>query len=165
MNRMNRINNKRIGIFHKVQKRSRAQAALEFMMTYGWMLLVLAASIGGLVYFMPSSRSLTTNRCAFEPGISCLGTTFTSDNLTIVVRNSMGQTLYNLSANVSMPVNMACNVSNNMPASDTRITIVCQNTGMMNLSRDSRISILVKYKKIRDGYDQSMIGDIYAKYK
>ena len=34
-----------------MKKNNRAQAALEFLMTYGWAILVVLVSIGALAYF------------------------------------------------------------------------------------------------------------------
>jgi hypothetical protein len=145
-------------------RRSRGQAAFEFMMTYGWAFLLLAAMVGGLVYFMPHTSSLTTKKCVFGAGLPCLGTQLSSNNLTVVLKNGFGKSIYNMSANVTLPTLTSCGVSNTTLAADGRLVITCPNSGTMNLTSDSRIKMVLTYKKIQGSYDQTMVGDIYAKY-
>ncbi len=73
----------------------RAQAAMEFLMTYGWAILVVLAAIGALAYFgvLSPSRFLP-NRCDVGAGFSC--TQFkvsTADNVQLDIQNNMGQDL------------------------------------------------------------------------
>ncbi|MGV8150646.1 MAG: hypothetical protein ACP5NV_02880 [Candidatus Woesearchaeota archaeon] len=51
----------------------KAQAALEFLMTYGWAILVVLAAIGALAYFgVLSPGNLLPNKCTATPGIVCI---------------------------------------------------------------------------------------------
>ncbi|MDP2749354.1 MAG: hypothetical protein Q8O89_00805 [Nanoarchaeota archaeon] len=70
----------------------RGQAALEFMMTYGWAILVVIIAISALAYFgvMKSDRFLPDS-CLVGPGIGCLSHKATTDTLTVVLQNSLGQ--------------------------------------------------------------------------
>ena len=150
----------------KNRKTKKGQAALEFMMTYGWALLVLTAMVAGLVYVLPNTRSMTTNKCIFGATIPCLGARLTSDNLTVVLRNGVGITLYNISANITMPKNVVCTVSNTTLRAEEKLTLVCNNTkgSGINVTKDSRIKVMLIYKKLKDGYDQVLTGEMYAKY-
>ncbi|MGV8141154.1 MAG: hypothetical protein ACP5NW_01790 [Candidatus Woesearchaeota archaeon] len=73
-------------------KNFRGQAALEFMMTYGWAILVVLAAIGALSYFgILSPSRFTPDTCLASSGFACpgkpiLGTT----NLTFSIVNGMG---------------------------------------------------------------------------
>ena len=50
----------------------RSQAALEFVMTYGWAILVVLVAIGALAYFgVLSPANFLPNRCTLSAGISC----------------------------------------------------------------------------------------------
>ena len=50
----------------------RAQAALEFIMTYGWAVLVLLVMIGALAYFgVTNPTKLIPEKCLFEAGFGC----------------------------------------------------------------------------------------------
>jgi hypothetical protein len=49
-----------------------AQAAMEFLMTYGWALLVVLVAIGALAYFgVFSPQTFLPGQCVFFPGVSC----------------------------------------------------------------------------------------------
>ncbi len=51
----------------------KAQAAMEFLMTYGWAILVVLVVIGALSYFgVLDPASLLPERCTFQPGFSCM---------------------------------------------------------------------------------------------
>ena len=80
----------------------RAQAATEFLMTYGWALLVVAAGIAALAYFgvLNPARFMPEN-CAIPTtgGMACLDFKITPDSATILLMNSGGRDLhiYNIS--------------------------------------------------------------------
>ncbi|GEM_PF-1625410 len=145
--------------------RRNAQAALEFMLTYGWALLLLAALVGGLVYFVPKTDTMTANKCIFGSELSCLGTRLDNASLQIVLHNNLGQTIYNVTASLSQPINVACYVTNTTDVSaDDSIKIICPNANGISVRSDIRIKANVTYKKSRSGYLQIVNGDIYAKY-
>ena len=70
----------------------RGQAALEFMMTYGWAILIVIVAISALSYFgvLRADRFLPDS-CFIGPGISCLSHKATTDTLDIVLQNQLGQ--------------------------------------------------------------------------
>ncbi len=145
------------------RKKSKGQAALEFMITYGWAMLLLTAMVAGLAYMMPHPKTMVANKCLFGSGVPCLGSQLNENNLTVVLQNGMGQSIYNISANVTMPMNLACNVSNTTLRAEERLTLTC-NSSKMDIKDDARIRIEFKYKKVKDGLDQVIIGELYAKY-
>lgn len=50
----------------------KAQAALEFLMTYGWAILVVLAAIGALAYFgVLNPSNFLPNKCVASPGWGC----------------------------------------------------------------------------------------------
>ena len=93
--------------------RKKAQAAMEFILTYGWAILVVIIAISALAYFgvldvdkwLPSS-------CMIEPGIACIDhemtyvpeTLFTpaTNRLDLVIRNNVGWTIQNIEVNIDM---------------------------------------------------------------
>ncbi len=53
-------------------KKGKAQAAMEFLMTYGWAILVVLIVIGALAYFgVLNPQRLLPERCIFQTGINC----------------------------------------------------------------------------------------------
>jgi hypothetical protein len=54
-------------------QRNKAQAAMEFLLTYGWAILVVLVVIGALAYFgILNPANLLPDTCLFQVGISCV---------------------------------------------------------------------------------------------
>jgi hypothetical protein len=72
----------------------KGQAAMEFLMTYGWAILVVLASIGALAYFgvLNPSKSLPSS-CTIAPGFGCDDFIVTSNTVQLVLRNGLGDDL------------------------------------------------------------------------
>ncbi|MFH0868150.1 MAG: hypothetical protein V1831_02470 [Candidatus Woesearchaeota archaeon] len=71
----------------------RSQAAMEFLMTYGWAILVVLVAIGALAYFgVLSPDKFLPAKCTLPAGIAC--TDFKIDagasTIDVVLRNGMG---------------------------------------------------------------------------
>ena len=72
----------------------KSQVALEFLMTYGWAILVVLVAIGALAYFgVLSPDRFLPNRCTLQSGIACIDHKATSTDVTVVIRNSLGYDL------------------------------------------------------------------------
>jgi hypothetical protein len=78
----------------------KGQAALEFMMTYGWAILVVLAAIGALSYFgILDPSKFTPDTCLASSGFACPGKPIvTSENLTFSIVNGLG---YNIVINTT----------------------------------------------------------------
>ena len=69
----------------------KSQAALEFIMTYGWAILVVLVAIGALAYFgVLSPDKFLPAKCTLSAGLACTDHKATASNLDIVFRNSLG---------------------------------------------------------------------------
>jgi len=75
----------------------RAQAAMEFLMTYGWAILVVLVAVGALSYFgVLSPDNFLPNRCTLPSGLGCIdhevrdiiGPGF--GEVYVVIRNGLG---------------------------------------------------------------------------
>jgi hypothetical protein len=74
----------------------KAQAAMEFLMTYGWAILVVLAAIGALAYFgVLDPGKLLPERCQFPAGTDCtdkasIGGSDPNQYVTLAFKNSLG---------------------------------------------------------------------------
>lgn len=72
----------------------RGQAALEFLMTYGWAILVVLVVIGALAYFgVLNPTNLVAERCTLQQGIGCedFAVDGATDNLNLLLSNQRGE--------------------------------------------------------------------------
>jgi hypothetical protein len=76
-----------MGIFGK-----KGQSALEFLMTYGWAILVVLAAIGALAYFgVLSPDKFASPKCVSQVGLTCSGNAVLGANtVTFTLDNNMG---------------------------------------------------------------------------
>ena len=83
--------------FNKMPKPNlRAQAALEFLTTYGWAFLVILIMIGALAYFgILSPGKVLSDRCNFGVEFACVDfqVSATANTFKIRLKNSIGQPL------------------------------------------------------------------------
>lgn len=80
----------------KFFKPKRAQAAMEFLMTYGWAILVVLAAIGALAYFgVLSPGKFVPESCMLPStsGLACLDFSVTETEAHLFVMNSGGRDL------------------------------------------------------------------------
>mgnify|MGYP001569085094 CR=1 FL=1 len=74
----------------------RSQAAIDFVMTYGWAIMMVLVAIGALAYFgVLSPDKFVPKQCNLPPGLACLdfeARSFAPGNseIDIQIRNSLG---------------------------------------------------------------------------
>ena len=84
----------------------KSQAAMEFLMTYGWAILVVLVAIGALAYFgVLSPDKFLPNRCTLPAGIACidhraLGGVAGAATIEVVLRNSLGYDLTGVAVSI-----------------------------------------------------------------
>ena len=155
-------------------KNTKAQAALEFLTTYGWAILVVMVAIGALAYFgvLNPSKSLP-ERCVFGNGIVCndwqiLGdATLTNNQVKFSLQNGLGITLNTITATVTDSTGFAspCVMSPVSDwASDSSKSFVCtQATGVKFTEGDkAKVKITINYVKSGGTYNQISLGEVYA---
>jgi len=72
----------------------KGQAAMEFLMTYGWAILVVLVAIGALAYFgVLSPGRFLPESCTIAPGLDCydFGVDASANQIQMDIRNGMGQ--------------------------------------------------------------------------
>lgn len=82
----------------KTRMLKKAQAAMEFLVTYGWAFVVVLVMVGALSYFgVLDPSSMTQDRANLgASGIFVEDMIVQSDGVTLMLRNAAGKTLYDL---------------------------------------------------------------------
>ena len=72
----------------------KGQAAMEFLMTYGWAILVVLAAIAALAYFgVLSPEKFLGEKCILEPGLACVSHKVEPNKVTLVLAQNKGRTI------------------------------------------------------------------------
>ncbi|MBW2977942.1 hypothetical protein KY331_03795 [Candidatus Woesearchaeota archaeon] len=70
----------------------KAQAAMEFIMTYGWAILVVLVAIGALAYFgVLSPAKFLPERCQLQAGLYCKSFKVTTSGTELIIQNTLGK--------------------------------------------------------------------------
>ena len=71
------------------------QSAMEYLMTYGWAILIIAVVLGAL-FSLGVFGNLLGNHCVTTPGWSCISATLSSSTgvLTMSIGQATGSTIY-----------------------------------------------------------------------
>ncbi len=79
-------------------RRTKLQSAMEYLMTYGWAILIIAVILGSLFQLgVFSAGSLTGNSCIALSGFLCLSPTLvTSGAISFIFGEQTGAPLYNV---------------------------------------------------------------------
>lgn len=90
----------------------KGQAAMEFLMTYGWAILVVLAAIGALAYFgVLSPDKLLPSKCTLSPGFDFGDCKAATDGLKLSIYNGIGADVKNTSVvvNTTQGSDVTCN--------------------------------------------------------
>ena len=72
-------------------RKLRAQSAMEYLMTYGWAILIIAVVLGALFSLgVFSSASLIGTSCVALPGYYCANPVLASNTLTLTIGQATG---------------------------------------------------------------------------
>ena len=85
-----------------VNNNRKGQAALEFLMTYGWAILVVLAAIAALAFFgVLSPERFLPETCTMPSGINCVDAQATTGGVTVVILNGLGFDMENTTVGVN----------------------------------------------------------------
>jgi len=154
----------------------KGQAAMEFLMTYGWAILVVLAAVGALAYFgVLSPGNLLPQRCEFPAGMDCTENPDASaggGTITFPLANSNGYKVHMASTSLSNGDGVtACAGTTWTPATAATtglnngdpVTISLTGcTGMVGGERYSA-DITVQYSSNVTGMTHSVVGKVAGK--
>ncbi len=145
----------------------RAQAAMEFLMTYGWALLAALAGIGALTYFgVFSLDNSFPEKCLFSQGIDCVEfigvRSGVQDNVTLYIKNNIGEgiTIYALNL-TGEGQKRACSPTPVDMAMENKSAFLCQFSAFNK--KQVKLQGLIIYSKATGEYNHTTTGDINVK--
>ena len=84
-------------------QKKKAQAAMEFLMTYGWAILVVLIAIGALAYFgVLNPNRFLPKSCTLMPGLDCdeFKVDKSDSQVQLFIRNGLGDSIDFSSLNI-----------------------------------------------------------------
>jgi len=149
----------------------KAQAAMEFLMTYGWAILVVLVAIGALAYFgVLNPGKFLPSSCTIGPGLACgefKVTNVATDNTIINVRNGMGKNIENISMTLKQASNNDCSgvvTPNNITdGAQQRYEFTCSDAIGANVGDRFKATLTFTYNAASEELRHTMTGDITTK--
>lgn len=134
---------------------------MEFLMSYGWAIIVVLVAISALAYFgVLSPDSRLPESCIFFPGLSCNDFKADINAVTLVVTNGIGSDLETISFTISGIDSCGGDSSSNETLSDGETkTFVINCTSKPNSGSAFRRDIQVNYREV-DGLDHVRTGTL-----
>lgn len=159
-----------------IKRFSNAQAALEFLTTYGWAFLVILIMIGTLAYFgILSPGKILPNRCTIGPEFDCVDyqISATQNTFKIRLKNNVGEPIavQSVALKSETATNFACATPPANPATWKSGEIIdlawsgC-NTAATGMVAGEKGKILVKitYYSLASGpdYAKEVNGEVFS---
>lgn len=166
-------------------RKKKGQAAMEFLMTYGWAILVVLAAIGALAYFgiLSPDRWLPT-KCTMAGGFSCVEhkVGLTSPQIYLRLQNNLGSDIltgavFNITSSDCTITAITSSVGGNFHAGTGSATftltdalqngdeiplqIACSET--FSLNQRVRARLAVTYVKSQETQTHTATGEISSK--
>jgi len=138
----------------------KSQAAMEFLMTYGWAILVVLVAIGALAYFgVLSPDRFLPAKCQLPAGIAC--TDFKVDagasTIDVVLQNGMGFDLTGVTVAIK-----DCTSPASVSIANGADPVTIQVTGCTGLTSGSKFKsdVNVSYTNADSGLSHKVQGSI-----
>ena len=142
--------------------KKRGQAATEFIMTYGWAILVVIVAIGALAYFgVLSPDQFLPEKCIFPPGLACIDFKVTTTQTQMYIQNTMGYDVIINSVNLSDKPN--CVYSGNYPLNNGDNNLFTINCNSSSTGSKFKTDVRVTYLSTASNVTHVKIGNIIAK--
>ena len=154
-----------------MKEQKRAQAAIEFLATYGWAFLAILIVMGALSYFgILSSSKLLPDRCNFGAEIGCRGYAIGRNGIDLKLSNNAGDTIILDSLAVSTESSqLGCNSSvagTSWKAGDVKdIYALCDFTNAGLVQGDKgKLNVKIAYHSAKSSaaFGKEVNGEVFA---
>jgi len=159
----------------------KGQSAMEYLMTYGWAILVIIIVIAVLFYIgVLNPRNVTPTSCTFPPGISCSSFKLTTSNiLTVRIGQAVGRRINVtnvscLQAGATTPSSWNLSTSLGIGSGEqavSDISVTCFNTtggailGTPVIGETIKLKVWLNYTEVDTSTTRQTVGDISARYE
>jgi hypothetical protein len=159
-----------------MKMKSKGQAALEFLTTYGWAFLVILIMISALAYFgVLNPANLLPDKCTFGAEIGCVDYLLdaTGDTFRLRLKNNVGEVIaiskIELSSQTS--ISFSCSTAPTFPSAwksgdiiDLEWTTCNYLDAGMEAGTKGKVNVKVTYYNVKSGsnYPHDVFGEVLA---
>lgn len=105
--------------------KKKAQAALEFLSTYGWAILTVLVVILALATFgVLTPEKFTGSQCILSPGLACVDFKVETERIVLVLQNGLGEPMTIYQVDAFKNNGKGCSVANNVILQDQNRAII-----------------------------------------
>lgn len=101
----------------------KAQSAKEFIVTYGWVILIVLIAIIILTY-LGFSPSILPERCYLPEGLNCKSLLVTTDSVQLIFENTIGKNITIKKINISKITGCVSSANKTIPNNEKAIFYV-----------------------------------------
>ncbi len=148
----------------------KGQAAVEFLMTYGWAMLAVLVMIGALTYYgVLSPSAFLPERCEIVVGFTCADFAVTKDKVQLDLVNVMGEKVTIKSIGIIDPetTSEVCNDNQEKDLGNGErsgiITITCKKPLEAGIKKNLKIKITYSKTIENQKFTHSLTGVLYAR--
>jgi len=141
-------------------KHRKSQAAMEFLMTYGWAILVVLAAIAALAYFgVLSPEKFLPEKCLLQTGFTCISSKIEVGQSTVVLSNSQGKSI-TIDTIAIGSCSTAFGISMLPEDEFTFVVTGCSNGVIKDVFKGE---VIIKYTETRTSLTKTAYGNIATK--
>lgn len=153
-------------------RKTRGQAALEFLTTYGWAFLVILVMIGALAYFgVINPQKFLPERCNFQQEMGCKDFVVYNGsgtvNVSFYMTNNLGAGIQNIdidaySADEGSSGSVDCTGATSLGAGEST-EYTCEVAGSFpGVGGKHKFVVEGTYTPVGGKYDKTLSGEIFA---
>jgi len=153
-------------------KVKRAQAAMEFLMTYGWAILVVLVVIGALAYFgVLNPSQLLPEKCTLPIGFNCKDFRVNSSSIKVDIENGAGRGVrifvINFTSDALGATEGPCYFTGSQDIANGAHNEFTASTGNCTYSdtgrAKNRYNVEIIYRWLDSSYNHTMNGELLAR--
>lgn len=142
----------------------KGQAAMEFLMTYGWAILVVLAAVAALAYFgVLSPDRFMPEKCTLPSGTACLDFSASTTSAQIVIQNAAGFDMDQVNISLTGDMEASCEPNSTTLTNGQKNTFTCTpNSGTFQTGKN-QASVVVEYQNRQSLLSHSQTGELILK--
>ena len=145
--------------------RPKAQVSMEFLMTYGWAILVVVIAIGALSYAgILAPEKFLPEKCILSTGSGLFCKDFTSsaaeDSITLRIRNILPIAVDIISVSTDMPICIASTCMSDPLGAENETDCVLTCPSGLNSKDKVKATVYVVYKEGTNGLEKATSGTL-----